>query len=94
MVFAKQLPATVNEYSDDHLLAAFERLSSLDGEEIRRRLVDRWGTPSDRRRTWRRALGPVKSVAVGVRGLRDVAASKVKAVFGRAQQAVEIGTRA
>lgn len=93
MVFERKLPATANEYSDGHVLAVFEGVASLDEVEIRRRLVNRWGTSSERRRTWRRALGPVKSVAVGARGLRDVAATVVKAGLGRSQPKVEIGKR-
>lgn len=94
MVFQKQLPATANEYSDACLLAAFEHASSLDGEQILQRLVGRWGTPGDRQRTWRRALGPVKSALVRLRGLRDLAATAAKTVLGDSQSTLEIGVRA
>jgi hypothetical protein len=94
MVFAKKLPATVNEYSDGRLLAAFEEVSSLNGEEIRRRLTNRWGTPRGRQQLWRRALGPIRSAAVGMRGLRDAAATIAKTALGRSRPTVEIGTRA
>jgi hypothetical protein len=93
MVFHKELPATVNEYSDGCLLAAFEDVSALDGEQIRQRLLTRWGTPRDRRRVWRRALGPVKSASVWVRGLRDATATTAKTLLGRAQPTVEIGSQ-
>jgi hypothetical protein len=93
LVFQRELPATANEYSDGALTAAFKDASSLDSAVIREHLEERWGTPWARCRTWLRALGPVKSAAVGVRGLRDFAASTVKAVLGRAQPTVEIGAR-
>lgn len=90
-VFQRKLPATANEYSDGTLTTAFKEASSLDSAVIRGRLEERWGTPWARRRTWLRALGPVKSAAVGIRGLRDATATAVKALFGGSQPTVEIG---
>lgn len=92
MVFRKELPSTANEYSDAALLAAFDGASSLDDGEIRARLDARWGSHTARRQTWVRALGPVKSVLVTLRGLRDAAASVVKSLLGLSRPTVEIGT--
>ena len=94
MVFRKELPPTANEYSDSALIAAFERADALDDSEIRRRLDPRWGSSETRRQTWLRALGPAKSTLVGIRSLRDAAASAVKCLLGISAPTVEIGPRA
>jgi hypothetical protein len=94
MVFRKKLPPTANEYTDPALLAAFEGSENLGDREIRARLKARWGSPSARRQTWVRALGPAKTVLVSLRGLRDATASAVKAVLGGSPETVEMGNRA
>jgi hypothetical protein len=94
MVFRKELPPTVNEYSDAALRAAFERTEALGDGEIRERLAPRWGSPKVRRRTWARALGPAKFVLVRIRGLRDAAALTVKDLLGTSAPQVEIGSHA
>lgn len=93
MVFRRELPATASEYSDGAVVTAFERVSSLESAEIRAQLETRWGSPRARRRTWFRALGPVRAAVVGIRGLRDVAAISVKTLLGEPQPQVEIGSR-
>jgi len=94
MVFKKELPPTANEYSDAALLAAFEAAEALDDGEIRDRLEARWGSSETRHQTWLRALGPAKSALVGIRGLRDIAASVIRRILGIREPAVEIGTGA
>ena len=83
LVFQKELPATANEYSDPALHAAFEEVSSLERGQIHGRLDPRWGSPQVRHRTWRRALGPAKSMLVAARGMRDAAAGAVKKLVRR-----------
>jgi len=94
MVFRRQLPATANEYSDAALLTAFGGTEAFDDVAIRERLEPRWGSPKERRRTWVEALGLAKSTLVGIRGLRDAAASAVRRILGTSEPTVEIGTRA
>jgi len=93
MVFRRELPPTANEYSDAALVSAFEGADALDAGEIRERLDPRWGSSTSRLQTWARALGPAKSTLVGIRGLRDAAASAVKGLLGTSAPIVEIGTR-
>lgn len=93
MVFRRELPATVNEYSDPALRAAFESADELDVREIRERLGARWGTDDDRRRTWSRALGPAKRCLVAARRVRDAGATVVKTVLRRTPNPVTIGDR-
>lgn len=93
MVFRNLLPATVNEYSDGALLAAFNEVEDLTDSEIRSRVIPRWGTPMDRCQTWFRALGPTKFLLVSIRRLRDVAASVVKCLLGFSRPTVSIGAR-
>lgn len=92
-VFRKELPETVNEYTDPSLLRAFENASSLENDEIRRRLSGRWNSPAARRRMWLRTLGPAKTTIVAARVLRDAAARSVKRISGAARPDVQIGTR-
>lgn len=91
LVFRRELPATVNEYSDPDLRAAFESNDGLDAREIRERLDSRWGTDRDRRRTWSLALGPAKRSLVMARRVRDAAAAAVKSMLRRTQTQVIIG---
>jgi hypothetical protein len=93
MVFRKELPATVNEYSDAALLSAFGSAEVLDDGQIRERLEPRWGEPGLRRRTWAKALGPAKFALVRLRDLRDTAASTFKGLLGVSEPAAEIGGR-
>jgi hypothetical protein len=93
MVFRRELPATVNEYSDPALRAAFESAEGLDSGEIRERLFARWGTDNDRRRSWTLALGPAKRCLVAARQVRDAGAAVVKAALGRSSTPVTIGDR-
>ena len=92
MVFRRELPPTANDYSDAALLAAFESTEALDDDEIRERLVSRWSSPKVRRQTWTRALGPAKSFLIGIRGLRDIAASAFRCFLPTSEPPVEIGT--
>jgi hypothetical protein len=93
LVFQRQLPETVNEYSDPALLAAFQRVAAMDDKTIRAQLESRWGTRSARLRTWRQALGGAKWLLVAGRGARDAAASLVKAFVRSTGPVVEIGSR-
>jgi len=93
MVFRRQLPATANEYSDAALLTAFGGTEAFDDVAIRERLEPRWGSPKARRRTWVEALGPAKSTLVGIRSLRDAAASAFNGLLGTSAPTVEIGAR-
>ncbi|MHC4409099.1 MAG: hypothetical protein ACYS0F_08865 [Planctomycetota bacterium] len=94
MVFKRELPPTANDYSDAALVAAFKSADALDDGEIRERLDRRWGSSKSRRQTWLRALGPAKSVLVGIRSIRAAAASALKGLLGTSAPTVEIGTRA
>ena len=94
LVFRKELPASVHEYSDSALLAAFVDAENLNAEEIRARLDERWANPTARHQTWIRALGPAKAILVAGRSLRDTAASIVKALLRVPRSTIKIGTRA
>lgn len=93
MVFRRELPETVNEYSDPVLRAAFEAAEGLSSGEIRDRLVARWGMDNDRRRTWSIALGPAKRCLVAARRVRDAGAHVVKTALRRSPPPVTIGDR-
>lgn len=93
MVFRRELPETVNEYSDPALRAAFEAADELSSGEIRDRLAPRWGTDNDRRRTWSLALGPAKRCLVAARRVRDAGTTVVKAALRRSPTPVTIGDR-
>lgn len=93
MVFRRELPATVNEYSDPTLCAAFESAEGLDSGQIRERLCARWGTDNDRRRSWSHALGPAKRCLVAARRVRDAGTTVVKTVLRRTPTPVIIGDR-